>query len=119
MALNAEQAEALQFVSVGHNLLITGEAGIGKSRLVASIVKNCELRNRKVAVVCSSGIASTVYGSGLALTVHSFYGLRTADLPAKLVLERLMATTSLVQKIQDMDVVIWDEARPAQEFLKL
>ena len=37
MALNAEQAEALQFVSAGHNLLITGQAGVGKSRLVARL----------------------------------------------------------------------------------
>ena len=110
MALNAEQAEALQFVSAGHNLLITGQAGVGKSRLVASIVKNCDSRNLKVAVFCSSGIACTVYGSGLASTVHSFYGLGTADLPAKLVLERSMATASLIRKIQDVDVIIWDEA---------
>ena len=72
MALNAEQTEALQFVSAGHNLLITGQAGVGKSRLVTSILKDCESRNRKVAVVCSSGIACTVYASGLASTVHSF-----------------------------------------------
>ena len=64
MALNAEQAEALQIVLAGHNLLITGQAGVGKSRLVASIVKNCEIRNLKFAVVCSSGIACTVYGGG-------------------------------------------------------
>ena len=37
-ALNLEQAEALQFVSVGHNLLITGQAGVVKSKLVASII---------------------------------------------------------------------------------
>lgn len=64
----------------------------------------------KVAVVCSSRIACTVYSSGLAWTVHLFYGLRTADLPTKLVLERSMATVSLVGKIHDMDVIIWDEA---------
>ena len=64
MALNAEQAEALQIVLAGHNLVITGQAGVGKSRLVASIVKNCEIRNLKFAVVCSSGIACTVYGGG-------------------------------------------------------
>ncbi|XP_078360970.1 uncharacterized protein LOC144645313 [Oculina patagonica] len=110
MALNAEQEEALQFVLAGHNLLITGQAGVGKSRLVTSILKGCESRNLKVAVVCSSGIACTVYGSGLASTVHSFYGLGTADMPAKLVLERSMATASLVRRIREVDVIVWDEA---------
>ena len=103
MALNAEQADALQFVSAGHNLLITGQAGVGKSRLVTSILQDCESRNRKAAVVCSSRIASTVYGRGLASTVHSFYVLATADLPAKLVLERSMATASLVRRIMFCD----------------
>jgi len=70
MALNAEQAEALQFVSAGHNLLITGQAGVGKLRLVTSIFQDCESINRKVAVVCSSGIACTVYGRALASTVQ-------------------------------------------------
>lgn len=47
MDLNTEQAEALQFVSAGDNLLIT----VGKSRLVTSILKDCEARNLKVAMV--------------------------------------------------------------------
>ena len=63
--LNAEQEETLQFVSVDHNLLITGQAGDGKSRLVTSIIHDCESRNLKVAVICSSGIVCTVYGSGM------------------------------------------------------
>ena len=44
MALNAEREEALKFVLAGHNLLITGQAGVGKSRLVTSILKDCESR---------------------------------------------------------------------------
>ena len=94
------------------------QAGVGKSRLVASIVKNCEFRNLKVAVVCSSGIACTVHGSGLASTVHSFYGLGKVDLPAKLVLERSMATASLVRRIQDVDVIIWDEGHCNEQIRK-
>ena len=79
-------------------------------KLVTSIIKDCESRSLKVAVVCSSWIACTVYGSGLAATVHCFYGLGTADMPAKLVLERSMATASLVQRVREVDVIIWDEA---------
>ena len=63
-----------------------------------------------MAVVCSSGIACTVDGGGLASNVHSFYGLARADLQAKLVLERSVATASLVRRIHDVDVIIWDEA---------
>ena len=81
MALNAEQLATLKFVADGHNIFITGQAGVGKSRLVTSILSDCESRNMKVAVVCSSGIACTVYGRGIASAVHSFYGLGTAEIP--------------------------------------
>ena len=69
-------------------------------------------------MVCSSGIACTVHGSGLASTVHSFYGLGKVDLPAKLVLERSMATASLVRRIQEVDVIIWDEGHCNEQIRK-
>ena len=55
--LTDEQAEILRFASGGHNLLITGQAGAGKSTVVNSIRQDCRERGLKVAVVCSSGIA--------------------------------------------------------------
>ena len=73
-------------------------------------MRDCESRNVKVAVVCSSGITCTVYGRGIASTVHSFYGLGTAELPANMILERSTGIASLVNKIQSVDVIIWDEA---------
>ena len=110
MALNAEQLAALKFVADGHNIFITGQAGVGKSRLVRSILRDCESRNMKVGVVCSSGIACTVYGRGIASTVHSFYGLGTAEIPANMILERSTAIASLVNKIPHVDIIIWAKA---------
>ena len=69
--LTDEQAEILRFASGGHNLLITGQAGVGKSTVVNSIRQDCRERDLKVAVVCSSGIISCkVYENGVAATVH-------------------------------------------------
>lgn len=81
MALNKEQPEVRQVAVKGHNLLLTGQAGAGKSRVVGSIIQECNRKNLRVAVVCWSGIACKVYQRGTASTVHSFYGLGTADLP--------------------------------------
>ena len=64
----------------------------------------------KVAVVRSSGRACTVYGKGIASTVHSFYGLGTAEIPANMILECCTANASLVNKIRNVNVIIWDEA---------
>lgn len=66
---------------------------------MVSIVKNCELRNLKVVVVCSSGIVCIVYVSGLVSIVYLFYGFGIVDLLVKLVLERLMVIVSFVRKI--------------------
>ena len=46
----------------GHNLLITGQEGTGKSFLVKKIIKHLRTKvNKKVAIVCSTGIAATNY----------------------------------------------------------
>ena len=110
MALNDEQASVLQFVSQGHNCMITGQAGVGKSRVVRSILQDCREKNLTVAVVCSSGIACKVYANGIASTVHTFYGLGTADLPSNCVLERVTKNSLVVDKIRKVDVIMWDEA---------
>lgn len=55
---------ATTFWSLGRQVLDS------QLRPVTSILQDCESSNFKVAVVCSSGIACTVYGSGMASTVH-------------------------------------------------
>ena len=57
--------------STGHNVLVTGQAGTGKSRVVNAIREHCQQLGLRAAVVCSSGIACRVYDPGVASTVHS------------------------------------------------
>ena len=40
--LTLEQTEVFQFAKSGHNLLVTGQAGTGKSRVVAAIRDDCQ-----------------------------------------------------------------------------
>ena len=65
--LNNQQAEVEAFV----NILITGQAGAGKSEVVRYKIRNALSAGKPVAVVCSSGISCTVYECGHASTVHS------------------------------------------------
>ena len=88
--------------------MITGQAGVGKSRVVRNILCDCRKKNLTVAVVCSSGIACKVYAS--LLQVHTFYGLGTANLPSNRVLERATKNSLVVDRIRKVDVIIWDEA---------
>ncbi len=49
----------------GHNIFVTGQAGIGKSEVVRHIIRNSQAVNQKVVVVCSTGIACYVYSQEL------------------------------------------------------
>ena len=86
--LNDDQQRIVDFAAEGHNLLITGQAGVGKSEVVKRIIVTINASGRNVGIVCSSGIACQVYDRGLASTVHSFYGLMTADLPWRQLIDR-------------------------------
>lgn len=106
-----EQAKVIRTAEAGHNLLLAGQAGTGKSHVVKGLVRKLQSRGRKVVVVCSSGISTSVYGDGVkSSTVHLHYALQTADLPAELVVARATALPHCVSRIKAADTIIWDEA---------
>jgi Cdc6-like AAA superfamily ATPase len=60
--MDEDQKSAFNLAINGHNLLITGQGGTGKSFLVKIIIKHLRTKvNKKVAIVCSIGIAATNY----------------------------------------------------------
>lgn len=102
--------DIVAFVLQGHNVLVTGQAGVGKSTVVESILADTRKKNRKVAVVCSTGKACEVYKPGVAITVNSFYGFLTAELPWKNLIERAIMNDKVRERVKDTDIIIWDEA---------
>ena len=82
--------------------------GYGKSTIIKEIYKIFSQTGRVCKIVCPSGVACKVYGE-LAATMHSFYGLQTAELPASLVIQRSLERNNIVNQIQSVDVLIWDE----------
>ena len=110
-SLTNEQRAVLNCASLGHNLLVSGQAGTGKSTLVNSIVKELTSCGKKVKVVCSSGISCSLYGDSInSQTVHSCYGPQTADMPSHMVVARSLRLPHCMEKIHAADVLIWDEA---------
>ena len=45
-----------------------------------------------------------------SLTVHSFYGLQTADMLSEMVIDRAASVPRIVARIKDVDTINWDEA---------
>ena len=63
------------------------------------------------AVLVRGGISCSVYGDGVkSSTVHSHYGLQTADMPAEMVVARSTSISHCVARMKAADVIIWDEA---------
>lgn len=106
--LTKEQEEVVNFAGTGHNLCVFGKAGVGKTTVVKEIVKSLTAKGWKCQIVCSSGISCEAY-CGLAKTVHSQYGLQTAELPANNLFERVMKRKNVVEQIVQPQVLIWDE----------
>ena len=82
--------------------------GSGKLTIIKEIYKTFLQICRVCKIVCPSGVACKIYAE-LAETVHSFYGLQTAELPASLVIQRSLERNNIVNQIQSVDVLIWDE----------
>ena len=76
--------------------------------MVERIRKILTSRGKKCQIVCSSGISFDAY-DGLASTVHSHYGLQTAELPFPSLLERSLSRNNVAEQIRDIDVLVWDE----------
>ena len=108
--MTSEQCEIITIAESRHNVLITGQAGTGKSYLVRALFSRLMRQGKKVAIVCASGIAGSVYSRDVhTSTAHAFYGLRTADLPWNLVVERAVANNLVMERVKSVDTVIWDE----------
>lgn len=85
--LTPGQAQIVSVVHKGHNLLITSQAASERSMVVKEIMSALRKAGFNVSVVCTSGIACTLYDPGVASTVHSHYGLGVADLPSQKLVE--------------------------------
>ena len=96
--LSHGQAEIISLASKGHNLFLTGQGRTGKSTVVREIISNLQAVGKKVSVVCSRGIAGTVYDPGVASTVHSYYGLGIADLSWDQLVERSIKNSVVIER---------------------
>ena len=72
--LSNKQKVIVEQAKVGHNLLILGQAGTGKSHVVKHIVQTLKNDGKKVAVTGSTGMAASHYPNGT--TYHRWSGLR-------------------------------------------
>ncbi len=67
-----KQKEALRVLQQGHNVLLTGAAGSGKTYVLEELTQWSRLQGRKVAVTATTGLAATnINGT----TIHNWSGI--------------------------------------------
>ena len=65
-----------ELASSGHNLLVTGQAGSGKTTTVIAMMNILSRMGRSIAVTASTGIAAKLLTHQKAMTLHKWCGLK-------------------------------------------
>ena len=73
--MDTQQKTCWKIIESGHNLLITGQAGTGKTLTLHCVVKFLREKGKKVFLTCYTRITCTQYGGLNATTLHKFAGL--------------------------------------------
>lgn len=71
-----DQALALEIMSAGHSVLLTGPAGSGKTYVLNEFIRRAKAENKKVAVTATTGLAATHLGG---TTIHAWSGIGVLD----------------------------------------
>lgn len=111
--MNVEQKLAIEIALCGHNLLLLGAAGTGKSYVIREIYKSLKAKGQNVQIICSTGIACNVYhGEGEACTIHQFTGISDGRCGPEQIAEVIKNNRNydyVVQNIKNLDTLIVDE----------
>jgi len=101
-----KQKEALKILEAGHNVLLTGPAGSGKTFLLNKYVAILKQKNIGVAVTASTGIAATHIGGR---TIHSWAGIGIKDQLSSREIQTLTRRAYLKKQFEKTTVLIIDE----------
>ena len=114
-SLTGEQKNCLTKSTEGHNFLIQGKAGTGKSFIVCVIADTLRKSGKNVQLLCSTGMACDVYKkwarlkSNFAVTVHSFLGIGTASAPTSQAIQSAANKQWVKTALSNTNRIIWDE----------
>lgn len=105
-SLTKEQNEAYDAFKQGRNLLITGQAGTGKSHIIKKFVDYCNQMEKTVAITAMTGTASSLIGGK---TIHSWGSLGLGNRGPEYYSEKILASWPKKTKWKKCRVLIIDE----------
>lgn len=99
-----DQELALEILLEGHNALLTGPAGSGKTYLLNEFIRHAKAGGKNVVVTATTGLAATHLGGN---TIHAWAGIGIHDHLPKYFYENM--TNARQDSIAKADVLIIDE----------
>ena len=110
MTLNKDQSRALSLVLQGHNIIIMGSAGTGKTFCVKTIINELKRRKKTVAVTASTGIACLQYEN--AMTIHKWSGIGDGRFSPDILRNVICNNVhyrDVCERIKNTDILVVDE----------
>lgn len=106
-----DQELALEIMLDGHNVMLSGPAGSGKTYVLNQFIKLARGYGKSVAITATTGLAAThINGS----TIHAWSGIGVLDfLPAKFY-ENL--SKNRIEQIEKADILVIDEISMLHDF---
>lgn len=106
-----DQKLALEIMLGGHNVLLTGPAGSGKTYVLNEFIRRAKKEGKYVAVTATTGLAATHIGGN---TIHAWSGIGISDHIGKHWEENLLKGRRDI--IEATDVLIIDEISMLHDF---
>ena len=91
--MNARQILAINEGINGHNLLILGQSGTGKSYLINEIKDQLKKRGKSVAITGTIGVASLNIGG---IAIHSWSGIADGHFSDEYLLQKLLTDNTFI-----------------------
>ncbi|MGH7234248.1 MAG: PIF1 family DEAD/DEAH box helicase [Candidatus Saccharimonadales bacterium] len=100
------QDRALELMTSGANIFLSGPPGSGKSFVLEQFVGVSRRFGRRLALTATTGIAASLLGG---VTIHSWSGLGVKQQLAPTDIDLLLANPHLVRRLTETEILIIDE----------
>ncbi|MFH0951904.1 MAG: PIF1 family DEAD/DEAH box helicase [Patescibacteria group bacterium] len=108
-----KQLRAFDILKEGHNVLLTGSAGSGKTFVLNKYIEYLKGKGKNVAITASTGIAATHING---LTLHAWAGLGAKDSYTEKEVKKIVTNKNVAVRVRLASVLIIDEISMLNDF---
>ena len=103
--LNEKQEEAYKAICQGKSILLSGEAGTGKTEVIKKFHRDFS-KKRNIALTSTTGTSALLMGG---TTIHSFLGIGLGKGSAGYIASGIRGKKNVTKRWNDLDILVIDE----------